>query len=292
MTNGEGASAHCRRADGDDFTGLRQSAERCHGAGDRSREVKPRRSRGSYLASAEGARSIARKDMDVEFEGFTYPERTLNIEVAYDFPGTALPSETTFPIPSNTPTCFTGKARRIAGASISRPTPNEDENGTEAARGAADTPEEVSRHRRRFRNLRLQSLCRASARREKVPCRASDFVGRRRACEQPHRRHGPQQRRARRLQSCRQAGAHLAWRGAMKPNSIVTTGSAGISRSNTPRRRTMRNKRLLEERDPAVRKRNHEELRRRRKIPRWRANFCSVPRLSKACARLRNPVAR
>ena len=40
---------------------------------------------GSYLASAEGARSIARKDMDVEFEGFTYPERTLNIEVAYDF---------------------------------------------------------------------------------------------------------------------------------------------------------------------------------------------------------------
>ena len=40
---------------------------------------------GSYLASAEGARSVARKDMNVEFEGFTYPERTLNIEVAYDF---------------------------------------------------------------------------------------------------------------------------------------------------------------------------------------------------------------
>ena len=40
---------------------------------------------GSFLASAEGARSIARKDLSVEFEGFTYPERTLNIEVAYDF---------------------------------------------------------------------------------------------------------------------------------------------------------------------------------------------------------------
>ena len=26
-----------------------------------------------------------RKDLDVEFEGFTYPERTINIEVAYDF---------------------------------------------------------------------------------------------------------------------------------------------------------------------------------------------------------------
>ena len=40
---------------------------------------------GSYLVSAEGARSIVRKDLDSEFEGFTYPDRTLNIEVAYDF---------------------------------------------------------------------------------------------------------------------------------------------------------------------------------------------------------------
>src|SRR2546428_733926 len=40
---------------------------------------------GVYLVSAEGARSIVRKDLDIEFEGFTYPDRTLNIEVAYDF---------------------------------------------------------------------------------------------------------------------------------------------------------------------------------------------------------------
>ena len=40
---------------------------------------------GSYVVSAEGARSVVRKDLGVEFEGFTYPERTLNIEVAYDF---------------------------------------------------------------------------------------------------------------------------------------------------------------------------------------------------------------
>jgi 3-(3-hydroxy-phenyl)propionate hydroxylase len=41
--------------------------------------------RGAYLISGEGARSIVRKDLDIEFEGFTYPDRTLNIEVAYDF---------------------------------------------------------------------------------------------------------------------------------------------------------------------------------------------------------------
>jgi 3-(3-hydroxy-phenyl)propionate hydroxylase len=42
---------------------------------------------GAYLVSAEGARSIVRRDLDVEFEGFTYSDLTLNIEVAYDFRG-------------------------------------------------------------------------------------------------------------------------------------------------------------------------------------------------------------
>ncbi len=41
--------------------------------------------RGAFLASCEGARSIARKELGIEFEGFTYSDRTLNIEVAYDF---------------------------------------------------------------------------------------------------------------------------------------------------------------------------------------------------------------
>ncbi len=38
-----------------------------------------------YIVGTEGARSIVRKELDIEFEGFTYPDRTLNIEVAYDF---------------------------------------------------------------------------------------------------------------------------------------------------------------------------------------------------------------
>jgi 3-(3-hydroxy-phenyl)propionate hydroxylase len=40
---------------------------------------------GRYLVSGEGARSIVRKDLGIGFEGFTYDDRTLNIEVAYDF---------------------------------------------------------------------------------------------------------------------------------------------------------------------------------------------------------------
>jgi 3-(3-hydroxy-phenyl)propionate hydroxylase len=41
--------------------------------------------RGRYLVSAEGARSVVRKNLGIEFEGFTYPEQTLNIVTAYDF---------------------------------------------------------------------------------------------------------------------------------------------------------------------------------------------------------------
>jgi 3-(3-hydroxy-phenyl)propionate hydroxylase len=40
---------------------------------------------GRFLVSGEGARSIVRKDLGIAFEGFTYDDRTLNIEVAYDF---------------------------------------------------------------------------------------------------------------------------------------------------------------------------------------------------------------
>ena len=40
---------------------------------------------GRYLVSGEGARSIVRKELGIAFEGFTYDDRTLNIEVAYDF---------------------------------------------------------------------------------------------------------------------------------------------------------------------------------------------------------------
>jgi 3-(3-hydroxy-phenyl)propionate hydroxylase len=40
---------------------------------------------GAYIVSCEGARSIVRKDLGIEFEGFTYSDLTLNIEVAYDF---------------------------------------------------------------------------------------------------------------------------------------------------------------------------------------------------------------
>ena len=77
---------------------------------------------GRYLVSGEGARSIVRKDLGIEFEGFTYDDLTLNIEVAYDFRqhGYAR-AQLHFRPERNGRTCSTGRGRPTAGACISRP---------------------------------------------------------------------------------------------------------------------------------------------------------------------------
>ena len=78
--------------------------------------------RGSYLVSAEGARSIVRKDARRRIRGLhlsgTHASTSRSPTISAS---TATPSATTFPIRTNIPTCSTGKARRTAGASISRP---------------------------------------------------------------------------------------------------------------------------------------------------------------------------
>ena len=76
---------------------------------------------GRYLVSGEGARSIVRKDLGIAFEGFTYDDRTLNIEVAYDFAKHGYADRNYISDPANGRICFIGKARPTAGACISRP---------------------------------------------------------------------------------------------------------------------------------------------------------------------------
>lgn len=66
------------------FTGFTQDADGVVAFGETA-EGDEVRVDGAYIVSCEGARSIVRKQLDIEFEGFTYPDRTLNIEVAYDF---------------------------------------------------------------------------------------------------------------------------------------------------------------------------------------------------------------
>ncbi len=62
-----------------------------------------------------------RKDIDVEFEGFTYPERTINIEVAYDFRKHGYTERNYISDPDEYSNLFHWKGRRTAGASTFRP---------------------------------------------------------------------------------------------------------------------------------------------------------------------------
>ena len=66
------------------FTGFDQDGDGVTGFVENEAGEKDRL-RGRYIVSGEGARSIVRKECGIAFEGFTYPDRTLNIEVAYDF---------------------------------------------------------------------------------------------------------------------------------------------------------------------------------------------------------------
>ena len=87
------------------------------------------------------------------------------------------------------PIYFTGKARRTAGASISRPRSMTTKTN-QMAGGAATPPQEIPRHRPRFRDLRLQPLHRSSAGRQKIPQGRVVLAGELRPRQQPDRRHG------------------------------------------------------------------------------------------------------
>ena len=71
---------------------------------------------GAYLVSGEGARSVVRKDLGVEFEGFTYSDRTLNIEVAYDFRKHGYTERNYISDPTEWSNLFHWKGRPTAGA--------------------------------------------------------------------------------------------------------------------------------------------------------------------------------
>ena len=82
---GQGASAASMCASRRRSPAFTQDADGVTASRARTRRARRKTISGRYMVSGEGARSIVRKDLDIEFEGFTYPDRTLNIEVAYDF---------------------------------------------------------------------------------------------------------------------------------------------------------------------------------------------------------------
>ena len=151
---------------------------------------------GAYLVSGEGARSIVRKDLDIEFEGFTYPDRTLNIEVAYDFRRHGYAERNYISDPDEWSNLFHWKGPPDRWRVHFPTKPEDDEQALQRPEALQARLQALSAEGGRLRDLRQQSLHRAPARRAEIPRRARDPRRRFRAREQPDRRHGHEQRRA------------------------------------------------------------------------------------------------
>jgi 3-(3-hydroxy-phenyl)propionate hydroxylase len=220
----------------------------------------------SYLVSAEGARSIARKSLNFEFEGFTYPERTINIEVAYDFKrhGYAERNYISDPIEYSNLFHWKGPPDRWR---IHFPTSiDDDENELKR-------PEALQKRLQQFLGIdHAFEICGCNL--YTVHQRVAERFRSGRVVLAGDAAHVNSPIGGMGLNS----GVHDAFNLADKLTRILhgEAEESELDRYERQRRhvavkhtqaQTIRNKRLLEERDPAVRRRNHDELRRQSEDP-------------------------
>ena len=227
---------------------------------------------GAYLVSAEGARSVVRKDLDIEFEGFTYPDRTLNIEVAYDFRRHGYTERNYISDPDEWSNLFHWKGPPDRWRIHFPVEPD-------AQEAALTRPDAVQARLQRF-----------------LPTgKEFDIVGSN--LYVVHQRVAKKFRAGRAILAgdCAHvnspigamgmnSGIHDAFNLAEKLTKILRreVGEELLDRYERQRRhvalqhtqaQTIRNKRLLAEKDPAVRKRNHDELRRTAEDPKLARAF-------------------
>ncbi len=221
---------------------------------------------GRYIVSAEGARSIVRKGLDIEFEGFTYPERTLNIEVAYDFRQHGYTERNYISDPVEYSNLFHWKGPPDRWRVHFPTDPNDDE-------AALTRPEAMQARLKRFLPLD----------RDFDICGCNLYAVHQRVAKTFRIGRGILAGDAAHVNSPiggigLNSGVHDAFNLADKLARILhgEADEAELDRYDRQRRhiavkhtqaQTIRNKRLLEERDPAVRKRNHDELRRSAEDP-------------------------
>jgi 3-(3-hydroxy-phenyl)propionate hydroxylase len=248
-----------------EFTGFEQKADAVL-VETRSAAGEHETIRASYLVSCEGARSVARKELDLEFEGFTYPERTINIEVAYDFRKHGYTERNYISDPVEYSNLFHWKGPPDRWR-IHFPT-NIDDDENELKR-----PEALQTRLRNFLGIDHDfEICGCNLYTVHQRVAARFRVGRVVLAGDAAHVNSPIGGMG--LNS----GVHDAFNLADKLVRILhgEAADAELDRYERQRRhvavqhtqaQTIRNKRLLEERDPTVRRRNHDELRRQAEDP-------------------------
>jgi 3-(3-hydroxy-phenyl)propionate hydroxylase len=227
---------------------------------------------GRYIVSGEGARSAVRKQLGIAFEGFTYDDRTLNIEVAYDFRKHGYAERNYISDPAEWSNLFHWKGPPDRWRVHFPTDPKADED-------ALTRPEALQAQMQKF-----------------LPTgKPFDIVGSN--LYVVHQRVADKFRVGRAILAGDSAHVNSPI-GAMGMNSgvhdainladkviAIARGEADdsvLDRYERQRRhvaiahtqaQTIRNKRLLAEQDPAVRKRNHDELRRTAETPELARKF-------------------
>jgi 3-(3-hydroxy-phenyl)propionate hydroxylase len=227
---------------------------------------------GRYIVSGEGARSIVRKDLGIEFEGFTYPDRTLNIEVAYDFRTHGYAERNYISDPTEWSNLFHWKGPPDRWRVHFPTAPEEDEQ-------ALQRPEALQ--------ARLQGFLPRTG--DYEICGSNLYI--------VHQRVAQKFRSGRAILAGDSAhvnspigamgmnsGIHDAFNLADKLVRILRREAEETELDRYERQRrhvalqhtqaeTIRNKRLLAERDPAVRRKNHDQLRRTSEDPKLARAF-------------------
>jgi len=248
-----------------EFTGFEQTGDavlvKVTNASDETETI-----RASYLISAEGARSIARKELNLEFEGFTYPERTINIEVAYDFRKHGYTERNYISDPVEYSNLFHWKGPPDRWR-IHFPTNIDDDENV------LKRPEALQQRLKQFLGIDHDfDICGCNL--YTVHQRVANRFRVGRVLLAGDAAHVNSPIGGMGLNS----GVHDAFNLADKLARILhgSVDDTELDRYERQRRhvavqhtqtQTIRNKRLLEERDPAVRRRNHDELRRQAEDP-------------------------
>ena len=208
-----------------------------------------------------------RKDLDIEFEGFTETERTLNIEVSYEFRDHGFAERNYISDPVQWSNLFHWKGPHDRWRVHFPTKPHETEEDILAETNLHRLLRPYIDFKADLHHPRVEPLYGAPARGEEVPRRPLHPCRRQRAHQQPDRGDGPQQRRARRLQSGGQADRDLRTATPTRACSTATSASAATSRLAHTQADTIQNKRRLAEQDPAVRRKNQDQLRRTSEDP-------------------------
>ena len=225
-----------------------------------------------YIVSGEGARSIVRKQLDIDFEGFTYSDNTLNIEVAYDFSQHGYTERNYISDPVEWSNLFHWKGPPDRWRVHFPADSNEDPD-------VLTTPEALQARLQRFLpNSRPYEIVGSNI--YTVHQRVAQKFRAGRAILAGDSAHVNSPIGAMGLNS----GVHDAFNLADKLARILSgEGDASLLDLYERQRRhvaiqhtqaqTMRNKKLLQEKDPEIRRRNNDELRRTAEDPKLAREF-------------------